>query len=155
MTERIDTLLKESRLFRPPGEFRKQAHVNSAAVYRRASRNRTAFWAEQARELEWFKPWRRVLQWKPPHAKWFIGGKLNASVNCLDRHVGTARRNKVALLWECEPGDRRAIACWELYREVNRFASALHRLGVKRGDRVAIYLPMIPEVVVAMLACAR
>jgi acetyl-CoA synthetase len=96
-----------------------------------------------------------VLQWRPPHAKWFVGGKLNASVNCLDRHVATARRNKVALLWEGEPGDRRAITYWELYRDVNRFASALKGLGVRRGDRVAIYLPMIPEAVVAMLACAR
>ena len=155
MTDRIDTLLKEDRLFAPSREFRNHAHVNSAAVYRKASRNPTAFWAERARELDWFKPWRQVLQWKPPHAKWFIGGKLNASVNCLDRHVATARRNKVALLWEGEPGDRRAITYWELYRDVNRFASVLRGLGVKKGDRVAIYMPMIPEVVVAMLACAR
>jgi acetyl-CoA synthetase len=96
-----------------------------------------------------------VLQWRPPHAKWFLGGKLNASVNCLDRHVATARRNKVALLWEGEPGDRRAITYWELHQDVNRFANALKGLGVRRGDRVAIYLPMIPEAVVAMLACAR
>jgi acetyl-CoA synthetase len=96
-----------------------------------------------------------VLDWKPPHAKWFVGGKLNASVNCLDRHVKTATRNKVALLWEGEPGDRRAISYWELYREVNRFGNVLRGLGVRRGDRVAIYMPMIPEVVVAMLACAR
>ena len=155
MNERIETLLKEDRLFPPTKNFRKNAHVQSAAVYRRAARNSTAFWAERARELSWFKPWKQILQWKPPHAKWFIGGKLNASVNCLDRHVTTARRNKVALLWEGEPGDRRAITYWELYREVNRFANALHALGVKKGDRVAIYMPMVPEVVVAMLACAR
>jgi acetyl-CoA synthetase len=96
-----------------------------------------------------------VLDWNPPHAKWFVGGKLNASANCLDRHIGSATRNKVALLWEGEPGDRRAITYWELYREVNRFANVLKSLGVRRGDRIAIYMPMIPEVVVAMLACAR
>src|SRR5262249_14987476 len=140
MTERIDTLLKENRLFQPSREFRKNAHVNNAATYRKAARNRAAFWAERARELDWIKPWRQVLQWKPPHAKWFLGGKLNASVNCLDRHVTTARRNKVALLWEGEPGDRRAITYWELYREVNQFASVLQGLGVKKGDRVAIYM---------------
>ncbi|MSR06098.1 MAG: acetate--CoA ligase [Gemmatimonadetes bacterium] len=155
MNERIETLLKEDRLFPPSKDFRKQAHVQSPSVYRRAARNSARFWAERASELLWFKPWRKILEWKPPHAKWFLGGKLNASVNCLDRHVTTARKNKVALLWEGEPGDRRAITYWELYRDVNRFANALHTLGVKKGDRVAIYMPMVPEVVVAMLACAR
>jgi acetyl-CoA synthetase len=155
MTDRLDTLLTERRTFRPPAAFTRQATVRTASVYRQAGRDRLRFWEAQARELEWFRPWTRVLQWKAPHAKWFVGGKLNAAVNCLDRHVRTARRNKVALLWEGEPGDRRALTYWELYREVNQFANVLRGLGVKKGDRVAIYLPMIPEAAVAMLACAR
>ncbi|MDH4045186.1 MAG: acetate--CoA ligase [Gemmatimonadota bacterium] len=155
MTDRIDTLLDETRTFTPSAAFRRAALVKDQGPYKQAKRNRLQFWARQAKELDWMKPWRTVLQWKPPHAKWFVGGKLNASANCLDRHVATARRNKVALLWEGEPGDRRAMTYWELYREVNQFANALKGLGVRRGDRVAIYLPMIPEAVVAMLACAR
>ena len=129
--------------------------VTDPAVYEDAERDPEAFWASFARELEWSVPWSRVLDWQPPHAKWFVGGKINASVNCLDRHVRTARRNKAALIWEGEPGDRRTLTYWDLFREVNRFASVLRGLGVKRGDRVAIYLPMIPELPVAMLACAR
>ncbi|HKI93663.1 MAG TPA: acetate--CoA ligase [Gemmatimonadales bacterium] len=155
MTDRLDTLLHEQRTFPPRPEFKKGALVKSAAIYRDAKKDRLKFWAARAKDLEWMRPWKKVLDWKPPHAKWFVGGKLNASVNCLDRHIQTARRNKVALLWEGEPGDRRAITYWELYREVCRFANVLKELGVKKGDRVAIYLPMIPEAVVAMLACAR
>ncbi len=155
MSEQLATLLKEQRTYAPAPAFRRQAHVNSPSTYRRAEKERLKYWADRARELEWLRPWRKVLEWKPPHAKWFVGGKLNASANCLDRHVRTATRNKVALLWEGEPGDRRAISYWELYREVNRCANALKALGVSKGDRIAIYLPMIPEVVVAMLACAR
>jgi acetyl-CoA synthetase len=155
MTDRLDTLLTERRSFRPPAGFTRKATVRTASVYRQAARNRLRFWETQARELEWFRPWKKVLHWKPPHAKWFVGGKLNASVNCLDRHVRGPRRNKVALLWEGEPGDRRALTYWELHREVNQFASVLKGLGVRKGDRVAIYLPMIPEAAVAMLACAR
>jgi acetyl-CoA synthetase len=155
MTDRLHTLLTERRTFTPPASFKRAAHVRSTAVYREGTRSRLRFWAEQARQLEWFTSWKKVLQWNLPHAKWFVGGKLNASVNCLDRHVRTATRNKVALLWEGEPGDRRTITYWELHREVNRFANALKQLGVKRGDRVAIYLPMVPEAVVTMLACAR
>ncbi len=155
MSEQLATLLKEQRTYTTPPAFRRQAQVKARSVYRQAQRDRLKFWADRARELEWLKPWRKVLEWKPPHAKWFVGGKLNASANCLDRHVRTARRNKVALLWEGEPGDRRAISYWELHREVNRCANVLKALGVAKGDRVAIYLPMIPEVVVAMLACAR
>jgi acetyl-CoA synthetase len=155
MTDRIDTLLDEQRTFPSPASFKRGATVRSQAIYQQARRNRLRFWERQAGELEWMRPWKEVLRWKPPHAKWFVGGKLNASVNCLDRHVRTARRNKVALLWEGEPGDRRALTYWELYREVNKFANVLRDLGVRKGDRVAIYLPMIPEAVVAMLACAR
>ncbi len=151
----IDVLLQEHRRFEPGDEFRRHALAASADIYDRAARDPEAFWAEMAGELEWMKPWKHTLEWKPPHAKWFTGGKLNASVNCLDRHVRGPQRNKAAIIWEGEPGDRRTLTYWDLYREVNRFALVLDRLGVKRGDRVAIYLPMIPEVVVAMLACAR
>jgi acetyl-CoA synthetase len=155
MTDGLHTLLDERRSFPPPADFRHGAHVRSQTIYRNGAKSRQRFWAQQAHQLEWFTPWKKVLEWRPPHAKWFLGGKLNASVNCLDRHIRTATRNKVALLWEGEPGDRRTITYWELYREVNRFANALKSLGVRRGDRVAIYLPMIPEAAVAMLACAR
>jgi acetyl-CoA synthetase len=151
----IDVLLPEHRKFPPPAAFAKDAHVNSQAYYDRAAADYEGFWAEMARDLEWSKPWKTVLEWDPPWAKWFIGGKLNASVNCLDRHVRGATRNKAALIWEGEPGDTRTLTYWDLYREVNKFASVLDSLGVKRGDRVAIYLPLIPEVVIAMLACAR
>jgi len=155
MSEQLATLLQEKRTYAPAAAFRRRAHVSTTAAHRRAEKQRLKFWADRAAELEWMKPWRKVLEWKLPHAKWFVGGKLNAAVNCLDRHVRTATRNKVAILWEGEPGDRRAISYWELYREVNQFANVLKGLGVSKGDRVAIYMPMIPEVVVAMLACAR
>ncbi len=155
MRDRIETLLVEKRSFEPPKDFKRQATVRSRTIYRDAEKARLRFWAARARELDWMRPWKKVLDWKPPHAKWFVGGKLNASVNCLDRHITTARRNKVALYWEGEPGDRRAITYWELYREVNQLANVLKQLGVKKGDRVIIYLPMIPEAVISMLACAR
>ena len=151
----IDALLDERRVLEASAEFKARAVVSDPAVYEQAERDPEAFWASFARELEWSAPWSRVLDWKPPFAKWFVDGKINASVNCLDRHVRTARRNKAALIWEGEPGDRRTLTYWDLFREVNRFASVLRGLGVKRGDRVAIYLPMIPELPVAMLACAR
>ena len=108
-----------------------------------------------ARELDWFKPWKTTLQWKAPYAKWFAGGKLNVAYNCLDRHVATPRKTKAAIIWEGEPGDSRVLTYWDLYREVNRFAAALKRAGVKKGDRVTIYMPMVPELPIAMLACAR
>jgi acetyl-CoA synthetase len=151
----IDVLLQEDRKFPPPEEFVRNADVSSTEIYDRAAKDPEAFWAEQAGELEWSKPWSKVLDWNPPWVKWFEGGKLNASVNCLDRHVRTARRNKAALIWEGEPGDKRTLTYWDLYREVCQFANVLKSLGVKKGDRVAIYLPMIPEAVIAMLACAR
>ncbi len=152
---RIDTLLDETRVFPPSDAFRAAAHCGSAALYDEAARDPEGFWASQAEALQWSRRWDRVLDWDPPHAKWFVGGELNASVNCLDRHVVTARRNQAALIWEGEPGERRTITYWDLYREVNKFANVLKKLGVRRGDRVAIYMPMIPEVVIAMLACAR
>jgi acetyl-CoA synthetase len=113
------------------------------------------FWAEQAGQLDWFKTWERVLEWEGNHARWFIGGSLTASHNCLDRHVKTATRNKAAIIWEGEPGDRRVLTYHCLYRDVNRFALALRELGVSKGTPVALYMPMIPELPIAMLACAR
>src|ERR1700687_3830949 len=151
----IDVLLTENRKFDPPPEFKRHANVSSPAIYEQAARDQEKFWAEQAGELEWIKPWNKVLEWKPPHAKWFIGGKLNIAANCVDRHVRGARRNKAALIWEGEPGDTRTLTYWDLYREVSLFASALRRAGVKRGDRVTIYMPMVPETAIAMLACTR
>jgi acetyl-CoA synthetase len=151
----IDALLREDRHFDPPPAFAAAALVRDASVYDEAARDPEAFWAKFAAELEWSKPWTEVLDWKPPHAKWFVGGKLNASVNCLDRHIRGWRRNKAAIIWEGEPGDRRTITYWELYREVCQFANVLRSLGVRKHDRVAIYLPLIPELAIAMLACAR
>src|SRR5262245_57311363 len=151
----LEALLKEDRRFRPSAEFRAEAHANDSSIYTRAAADPELFWAEFARELDWFEPWKQVLEWKPPHAKWFVGGKLNVAHNCLDRHITSAKRNQAALIWEGEPGDERVFTYWDLHREVSKFANALKALGVKRGDRVAIYLPMIPEAAIAMLACAR
>ncbi|HJR59103.1 MAG TPA: acetate--CoA ligase [Vicinamibacterales bacterium] len=151
----IDALLQENRRFPPPDPFRRQALANDPGVYERAAQDPEAFWAAFAGELEWIEPWHTVLKWDPPNAQWFVGGRLNASANCIDRHVRTARRNKAALIWEGEPGDRRTLTYWDLYREVSAFANVLKSLGVKRGDRVALYLPLIPELAISMLACAR
>ncbi len=154
MTDQLDTLLDEQRRFPPTNAFRSAA-VATDALYAEARADRLAFWARHAAELQWMQPWTQVLEWTPPHAKWFVGGKLNVAANCLDRHVATARRNKAAIIFEGEPGDRRILTYWELHRDVCRAANALKSLGVKKGDRVAIYLPMIPEAAIAMLACAR
>ena len=151
----IDVLLQETRSFPPPAAFANSATVHSAEIYDQAARDPESFWAGMASDLEWSTPWSKVLEWNPPWVKWFTGGTLNASVNCLDRHVRTSRRNKAALIWEGEPGDMRTLTYWDLYREVCKFANVLRQLGVRKGDRVAIYLPMIPEAVIAMLACAR
>jgi acetyl-CoA synthetase len=151
----IANLLQEDRTFPPPPAFAANATVRDEDVYARAERDPEGFWAGFAGELEWFSPWTQVLDWKPPHAQWFVGGTLNASVNCVDRHVRGPRRNKAALIWEGEPGDRRTLTYFDLYRQVGQFANVLKRLGVGRGDRVAIYLPLIPELAIAMLACAR
>jgi acetyl-CoA synthetase len=148
-------LLKEKRTFNPPASFRKQATVKDDSIYRKARRDPERFWAGIASELRWEKRWRKVLDWKPPYAKWFVGGKINVSVNCLDRHLEGPRRNKAALIWEGEPGERRTYTYKDLHREVCQFANALKKLGVETGDRVAIYLPLIPELPIAMLACAR
>ena len=151
----IDVLLEEHRKFGPPNAFRSAANVASPEVYARAAKDYEGFWADCARELEWSKPFTKVLEWTPPRAKWFADGELNASVTCVDRHATGARRDKAAIIWEGEPGDSRTLTYAQLLDEVSRFASVLDSLGVKKGDRVAIYLPMIPEAAVAMLACAR
>ncbi len=151
----INALLQEFRIFSPPPAWRDHARVTDPGVYDRAAADPEAFWAEFARELDWMQPWTTVLEWKPPHAKWFGGGRINVSANCLDRHVRTAHRNKAAIIWEGEPGDRRTLTYFDLHREVCQFANVLKSLGVKKGDRVALYMPMIPELAMAMLACAR
>jgi len=151
----IETLLKEGERYPPSEAFRQRAAVRDGGLYAAAQKDPEGFWAEEARNLEWSTPWTRVLEWKLPFARWFVGGRLNVSVNCLDRHVATARRNKAALIWEGEPGDHRVLTYHQLWREVNRFANVLKGLGVKHGDRVTIYMPMVPELPIAMLACAR
>ena len=154
----IEVLLDERRSYPPPEAFRAAARVRDPGIYDRAEADPEAFWAEQAGNLVWSRKWDRVLDWKPPFARWFVGGRLNASVNCLDRHLEAGRGDRPAFHWEGEPGgpgDRRTLTYGDLHREVCRFANALRGLGVGKGDRVAIYLPMIPELPIAMLACAR
>ena len=151
----IDALLSEKRVFEPSAEFRKDALWNDPSIYQKAAADPEAFWAEQAEALDWFERWHTVSEWNPPWVKWFLGGTLNVSFNCLDRHVQAGGGDKVAYFWEGEPGEERTITYRELYEEVCRFANGLKSLGVKKGDRVAIYLGMIPELPVAMLACAR
>lgn len=151
----IEALLREERRFPPPEEFRARAHVNDSTLYADAEEDLEAFWARWSEEIEWIEPWKEVLRWDPPRAEWFIGGKLNVSRNCVDRHAFGPRKNKAAVIWEGEPGDSRTLTYYDLYREVTRFAGALRSLGVEKGDRVTMYLPMIPELVIAMLACAR
>jgi acetyl-CoA synthetase len=156
----ITSVLKESRLFRPSADFAKNARIKSPAEYERlykaSIKNPEKFWAAQAKELlHWHKPWKKTLEWKPPFSKWFIGGKINASYNCIDRHLTTPRRNKAAIIWEGEPGDVRTLTYDQLHVEVCKFANVLKDRGLKKGDRVCIYMPMVPELTVAMLACAR
>ena len=155
MTQDIDVLLEETRTFEPPPAFRRAANFSDRGIYEKAARDLERFWAEQAKQLDWIKQWDKVLEWEPPHAKWFLGGKLNVAANCVDRHVSGGRANKVALIWEGEPGDSRTVTYADLHREVQQFSNVLKKLGIRKGDRVAIYLPLIPEAVVAMLACAR
>jgi len=151
----IDALLKEERRYEPPEDFARGAIVADRSVYDRADQDIEGFWAEAAGELDWFKKWDRVLEWNVPWAKWFVGGELNVAYNCVDRHAATWRKTKAAIIWEGEPGEERVLTYRDLYREVNRAAAALRSLGIKKGDRVAIYMPMIPELPIAMLACAR
>ena len=155
----IESLLQETRLFDPPAEFASRAHIKSRAEYdelcERARNDREGFWAGIAEELHWFRKWDTVLDWKPPFAKWFVGGQTNISHNCLDRHLDGPRRTKPAIMWEGEPGDKRVLTYEELHAEVARFAGGLRSLGIEAGDRVALYMPMVPELAIAMLACAR
>jgi acetyl-CoA synthetase len=155
----ITSVLKETRVFSAASEFVAQAHIKSLAEYerlwQRAHDDTEGFWGEQAESLHWFKRWDKVLSWNEPHAQWFTGGKLNVSYNCIDRHVLGGRKNKAAIIWEGEPGDSRVLRYQDLHREVCKFANALKGLGIHTGDRVTIYMPMIPELAIAMLACAR
>ncbi|HET8668561.1 MAG TPA: acetate--CoA ligase, partial [Terriglobales bacterium] len=157
--QNIDSVLQEKRLFKPSEEFSKNALVKSfaeyEAIYKRAEADPEAFWGDIAKELHWFKPWTKVLDWNAPWAKWFVGGEINISYNCLDRHVQTWRKNKAALIWEGEPGEVRTYTYHQLYLEVQKFANVLKSVGIKTGDRVAIYMGMSPELAIAMLACAR
>jgi len=155
----IDSVLQEQRTFEPPEDFRRAAHIKSQEdyerIYRESVEHPEKFWARVADELHWFKKWDRVLEWNHPWAKWFVGGEINLSYNCLDRHVGTARKNKAAIIWESEPGEVRILTYQQLHHEVQKFANVLKSLGVTKGDRVAIYMGMTPELPIAMLACAR
>jgi acetyl-CoA synthetase len=155
----ITSVLKEGRVFPPPPEFAARAHIKSLADYeklwKQAKNDPAAFWGEQAASLSWFKRWQQVLVWNEPHAKWFVGGLINASYNCIDRHLAAGRGNKAAIIWEGEPGDSRVLRYQDLHREVCKFANVLKQMDVKAGDRVTLYMPMIPELVIAMLACAR
>src|SRR5690606_3268756 len=159
MSDSIQSVLQESRTFAPPESFRARAHLKDLAefqaMYRRSLEDPEGFWGEAARMLHWFEPWRKVLEWNEPHAQWFVGGKTNLAYNCLDLQIERGHANKVAFFWEGEPGDKRAITYGQLLEEVSRFANVLRSKGVGLGDRVAIYMPMVPEAIVAMLACAR
>jgi acetyl-CoA synthetase len=159
VTSNIESVLHEARVFAPPEKFRQSANINSPEEYERlcaeALESPETFWGRMAEELHWFRKWETVLEWNLPHAKWFVGGKTNVAYNCLDRHLQTWRRNKAAIIWEGEPGDERTLTYQQLHREVCRFANVLKRSGVETGDRVALYMPLIPELAIAMLACAR
>ncbi len=155
----IDSILQEQRKFDPPAEFSHKAHIKNLAEYERlyneSINDPDTFWSRYASELHWFKKWDKVLEWNCPWAKWFVGGEINLSYNCLDRHVATHRKNKAAIVWESEPGEIRSLTYQQLHREVQKFSNVLKGLGIRKGDRVAIYMGMVPELAVAMLACAR
>ncbi|HTQ09056.1 MAG TPA: acetate--CoA ligase [Fimbriimonadaceae bacterium] len=155
MPKTIDTLLDESRTFAPAPDFAAQANISDPDIYERAARDPEAFWESWAKKLDWFEPWHTICDFQPPFAKWFVGGKLNAAYNCVDRHANGDRAGKTALLWEGEPGEIREFTYRELLAEVSKTANALKELGVAKGDRVCIYMPMVPELAIAMLACAR
>ena len=159
MTKKIESHLTENRIIKPTKEFSKRARISSLAQYKRiykeSIQSPSKFWSREAKELQWQKKWSKVLQWEPPFAKWFVGGKINASENCLDRHLSGPRKNKAAIIWEGEPGETRTITYAQLHREVCKFANVLKSQGIKKRDRVIIYMPMVPEAAVAMLACAR
>ncbi len=151
----IEALLDEERIFPAPERFKQSAQFIDPSIYAKANQDFQAFWAEAAQDLHWIQPWETVLEWNAPFAKWFVGGKLNVSYNCVDRHAKTWRRNKAAIIWEGETGEERVLTYGDLYREVNKFANVLKKLGIQKGDRVTIYMPMVPELPIALLACAR
>jgi acetyl-CoA synthetase len=155
----IESVLSESRVFPPSNEFSAHAYVKSFEEYEKlyndAAADPEAFWAKQADELHWFKKWDKTLEWNEPFAKWFVGGKINVAYNCLDRHLETWRKNKAAFIWEGEPGEVRTLTYLQLHRQVCKFSNVLKKLGVNKGDRVALYMPLVPELAIAMLACAR
>ena len=156
----ITSVLNETRVFPPSAAFAQQAHVSSLEQYESlwqyAKDDPEGFWAEQAKAIDWFSPWTQVVDWSnAPFAKWFVGATVNAAYNCVDRHCEGPRKNKAALVWEGEPGDRRVLRYQDLLREVSKFANVLKGLGVRKGDVVAIYMPMVPELVIAVLACSR
>ena len=151
----ISALMTEDRRYPPAQEFTAQANWRDPEVYQRALADPEGFWGEMAQAIDWFEPWSSVLEWDPPTTKWFLGAKVNVSYNCVDRHLATWRKNKAAIIWEGEPGDTRVLTYQDLHREVNRCAAAMRRLGIQKGDRVALYLGMVPELPIAMLACAR
>src|SRR3990172_2118472 len=154
--EEIESLLREDEVVSPAKSIIENAHVKEhEKIYQHSLTDPEGFWAEAAAELEWFQPWKKVLQWDYPFAQWFVGAKCNIVHNALDRHINTWRRNKLALIWEGEAGEGRSYSYLQLYQEVNRFANVLKGLEVKKGDRVTIYMPRIPEQVIAMLACAK
>src|ERR1700728_1792097 len=155
----LESALREDRVFPPPPEFSAKAHIKSLeeyeALYKQSIEDPEKFWAGAAKELDWFKPWDKVLEWNLPWAKWFVGGKLNLCYNCVDRHAKGERAQKTAIIWEGEPGEIRRLTYAELHVEVQKFANALKALGIKKGDRIAVYMGMTPELAIALLACAR
>src|ERR1700691_2491530 len=155
----IDSTLRENRVFPPPPEFSAKAHIKSLAeyeaLYKQSIDDPETFWAEAAKELHWFKPWDKVLEWNLPWAKWFVGGKINLSFNCVDRHALGQRANKTAIIWEGEPGEVRRLTYSELHAEVQKFGTARKSLGTTRGDRVAVYMAMTPQLAIGPLPCAR
>src|ERR1700757_2948323 len=159
MHDNIESHLVEKRVFKPTPGFSSKARIRGLAQYRRmyreSIRQPAKFWTREAKELVWRAPWKKVLEWKAPFAKWFVGGKINISENCLDRHLTGVRRNKAAIIWEGEPGEKRTLTYQQLHHEVCRIANVLKRNKIAKGDRVIIYLPTIPEAAIAMLACAR
>src|SRR3990167_41284 len=159
-TKKIETVLEEDRQFHPPEAFSRQAHIPSmeeySKLYKKSIHNPASFWESVANELVWFQKWDKALdESEAPFYRWFVNGKTNIAYNCLDRHLGSATGNKAALIWEGETGEQRTLTYIQLHRQGCRFANALKNIGIGRGDRVAIYLPMIPELVNSMLACAR
>ena len=151
----LEALFEEERIFSPPAHFSRQAVLQDSSIYDQASKDRLKFWESFAKELFWFTKWDQVLEWKHPDAKWFVHGQTNISFNCLDRHLAGPRKNKAAILWEGEPGEERTLTYAQLHREVCRFANGLKSLGVRKADRITLYMPMVPELVIALLACAR